>query len=631
MKRALLYIVLTLSLLNCDSIVRCKLIVKAEWEDSLSIIKLYIIPEAKLGSCSDTELYSLETLENLSKFYRTIAVEDTDFTGIKDIEEGYYYFVLFGMDKDCNIRWRGCRKVNIKEECTSGSIPIELSSLSPWIPCNGSCLNGNCIRSFDGSIPDSITTDDLSPYDLVDYEPTDLLQEEQNNYCYDPDNDGYGEGSGCLGRDCDESSPRCNIDCSDRNNNGIPDCKENSWIVDTGASFGNYVTESTLGGFIIVGGTDRFGYGNWDIYLAKVTEQGDIIWERAIGSNSRDYAHSAIETKEGNIVIVGEYQPPNSFIENIFILFLDSNGNIIWQKGITSEYGCQLNSVIETKDNNLLVVGEYSNDIFLAKISKDGQIIWQKIISGEGYIDEGNSLIETEDGGVIIVGTSNSFKLPDETVHYEDIYIVKLDPSYNIEWQKVIGGSIRDEGYFIFKTHDGNYLIGGYTQEEGDWRYENMFIAKIKGDGTVLWQKIIGGEEKEYAISGGEMETQIIIFGTENLYESAYILSIDLYGQRIIWQRIIDSPERGYINWGIVTSDKQPLFVGSKGILIGLLNGKGEIWNCPIVSNSSLNIADITLDVRDVNGNISDIAVVINPLSFNSISINTTKRFICGE
>src|SRR5688572_13509106 len=128
-------------------------------------------------------------------------------------------------------------------------------------------------------------------------------------------------------------------------------------------------------------------------------------------------------------------------------------------------------------------------------------IVWQKCMGGTGY-DYATSIQQTTDGGYIVGGKSASYD-GDVTGHHGtayDYWIVKLDSSGNIQWQKSYGGNGADENYSLQQTTDGGYILaGGSMSDEGDVSGHHggnntydYWIVKIDSMGNLQWQKSIG-------------------------------------------------------------------------------------------------------------------------------------------
>lgn len=171
--------------------------------------------------------------------------------------------------------------------------------------------------------------------------------------------------------------------------------------------------------------------------------------------------------------------------------------------------------ISQTSDGGYIVAGNTSStdgdvsgnnastDYWIVKLSSLGIIEWQKCLGGSAT-DSGHSIEQTNDGGYIVAGFTTSNNGDVSGNHGSvDCWIVKLTAIGNIEWQKSIGGSASDYGYCIQQTSDGGYIVVGYTLSNngdviGNHGSADYWIVKLTFNGTIEWQKCIGGSLNDY-------------------------------------------------------------------------------------------------------------------------------------
>ena len=115
------------------------------------------------------------------------------------------------------------------------------------------------------------------------------------------------------------------------------------------------------------------------------------------------------------------------------------------------------------------------DDIWVLKTNAAGTIQWKKIYGSSSleFIASPGCIINTSDGGYIFIAstTSNDGDVsgfhPGAVVGIPDVWVVKIDNSGNIQWQKCYGGSGRESGYTIQQTTDGGYIIGAQSETDG--------------------------------------------------------------------------------------------------------------------------------------------------------------------
>jgi len=251
------------------------------------------------------------------------------------------------------------------------------------------------------------------------------------------------------------------------------------------------IIQSSDGGYVVVGTTSSFGAGLYDIYVVKLDSNGNVQWSKTIGGSGDDVAISVIESSDKGYVIAGY---SNSFgvtgdkWADAYVVKLDSAGNILWAK--TFGNGLFAASVIESSDGGYVVAGAK----FLMKIDNLGNVLWAKYIGC--LYEAAYSVIQSSDGGYVVVGHTS---LPGSGY---DICVIKLDYAGDILWTKVISGPGIENVMSVIESLNGGYIIVGRTGPtyigggNGD-----IYIAKLGLNGNILWSKTIGGSGDDVGMS----------------------------------------------------------------------------------------------------------------------------------
>ena len=152
--------------------------------------------------------------------------------------------------------------------------------------------------------------------------------------------------------------------------------------------------------------------------------------------------------------------------------------------------------------------------MWILKLDQAGTVSWQKTYGGSGY-EYAYSIQQTSDGGYIVAGDTSSFGAGDD-----DMWILKLDQDGTVSWQKTYGGvSGDDHAHSIQQTTDGGYIVAGYTDVLWGWR-SDMWILKLDQTGNVSWQKTYGGTDFDEAYSIQQTsDGGYIVAGTTNPLE----------------------------------------------------------------------------------------------------------------
>jgi hypothetical protein len=186
---------------------------------------------------------------------------------------------------------------------------------------------------------------------------------------------------------------------------------------------------------------------------------------------------------------------------------LDASGNIQWQKCLGGSETDWAYSIQQTTDGGFVLAGfSFSNDgdvsgnhggfdYWIAKLDAFGNIQWQKCLGGS-YNDLATTIQQTTDGGFVVAGYTQSNDGDVSGNHYDnyvtdDYWIVKLDVSGNIQWQKCLGGSYTDRAYSIQQTADGGFVVAGFSLSyngdvSGDHGQEDYWVVKLGSFNSVI-------------------------------------------------------------------------------------------------------------------------------------------------
>lgn len=242
---------------------------------------------------------------------------------------------------------------------------------------------------------------------------------------------------------------------------------------------GSAVQQTFDGGFIISGETMSYGSGDYDVYVIKTDSLGEAIWTKTYGGQGCDGSQSVRQTSDGGFIIVGDTQSFGKGFHDVFLVKTDARGETMWTKtygGSDFDYG---ESVQQTADKGYIVIGwtksfgSGASDVFLLKLDKNGDTLWTHTYGGPDN-DFGFGVLETKDGGFILVGDTKSY-----SYGWYDVYVIKTDEKGNILWSKNLGGTQPDEGFSMARTGDGGYIIVGNTKSFGAWD-DDVYLIKTE-------------------------------------------------------------------------------------------------------------------------------------------------------
>lgn len=170
------------------------------------------------------------------------------------------------------------------------------------------------------------------------------------------------------------------------------------------------------------------------IALVKISGNGDILSQIFLSDDAFQPAGSLIfrllRTTDGGFVTVG------SIDNTMTILKSDSNWNVAFRRSIGDKNQYVGSRIRQTSDNGFIVTGnEVSNggktypSIFVMKLDSSGEVIWKKAYNGksEKVKPWPNDIIQTADGGYVICAQTNELKQKKASGDRSFVWILKLD------------------------------------------------------------------------------------------------------------------------------------------------------------------------------------------------------------
>lgn len=308
-------------------------------------------------------------------------------------------------------------------------------------------------------------------------------------------------------------------------------------------------------------------------FIKNDPSTGSIVWQESFGGNYWDFGTSFQETEDGGYILGGYSNSSNSGdktessrgADDYWVLKLDSNRKIEWDKTYGGSGVDRLNSIIQTEDGGYLLGGTSEsdisgdktgalsgrNDMWILKINAAGNIEWQKTIGGN-KIDLLQKIIPAVDGGYILAGSSESDISGDKTEANRgfggDFWILKINDSGEIQWQKTIGGDNGDYLFSIHATSDGNYICVGTTSSEISGEKSeptvcnsvDAWVVKIDTSGEIIWQKDLGGNSTEDVKEIRELPGGGFIVGAMSYSDASGHKGEDSRGDRDYWAIELD-------------------------------------------------------------------------------------------
>ncbi len=334
-----------------------------------------------------------------------------------------------------------------------------------------------------------------------------------------------------------------------------------------------------------------------------------IVWQNNLGGSNDDFGKSIFKTDDGGIIIAGKTESNDGNVtgnhggSDCWIIKLDMNYNIEWQKCYGGSDDESAISIVQTSDNGYVFTGvslssdgdlTFNNggaDIWIVKLNPSGDIVWQKSIGGP-LTDIGWHVIETNTGDIVVAGQlGNPINFNDDKA-----LIIKLNSTGVIQWEKYFGGSLWEDAKHIIQTDDGGFAFVGeaYSTDgdlTGNYGSSDCWVVKLNTEGNIMWQKNLGGSSFDYAeciiensdgsyiMTGYTRSNDFNVSGNHGEID-AWIVKLSSTGG-LIWQKCYGGTEYEKAMCIVNKSNSGYIFSGStnsnNGNVSGLL-GSSDFW-----------------------------------------------------
>lgn len=298
----------------------------------------------------------------------------------------------------------------------------------------------------------------------------------------------------------------------------VGDCQIQGWEITFGAEKtdeGRTVIQSIDEGYIVIGVSNSFGEDNdQDIYVVRTDVDGTQIWSNVYDEAYIEDATSAVELADGSVVIAGHIK--ESLIENpdVYLLKISKEGQPIWSKTFETPLVQKALDIQVTSDGGFIIAGSISEteesdiktDAFLMKTDSEGNQEWTKTYGPVMISNDAKSVVVLNDGYAFTGGTENA-----NVAGNKDAYVRKVDLDGNETWIRTISNELNNEAQADFSedivlADDGNLIIVGSIYNAAQAMVEKMSVE----DGSTIWLTTFGGDFVDHLtdaviIPGGDL------------------------------------------------------------------------------------------------------------------------------
>ena len=230
---------------------------------------------------------------------------------------------------------------------------------------------------------------------------------------------------------------------------------------------------------------------------AVQADESDTLWTRTFGGPNADGAYAIESTSDGGFIVAGEKEISYFGPTDVYLLKVDGNGDLAWSRTFGETNANEIGrSVQQTSDGGYIVAGYagvgQDNQVYLLKTDSEGNFQWDASF-GPTPDNRGHCVRQTSDGGYIIAG--QAYVVHGAFGSY-DSYIIKTDAQGGLEWQRFMGGDMNDYALTVCEVLGGGYIAAGRTQSFGVW---DAYLIKLSAVGDSLWARAVGGAAADEA------------------------------------------------------------------------------------------------------------------------------------
>ncbi len=327
--------------------------------------------------------------------------------------------------------------------------------------------------------------------------------------------------------------------------------------------------------FFVLGSTGVLANGEGDVVLWKIDDQGNFLWQRLFGGSGQDLGFDLRQTSDHNLLLFGKTDSWSEGDDDLYLIKVTPDGNLLWAQtygGGRDEIGF---GVRETSDGNLILVGssesygDGSSDVLLLSTTPDGSELWSHTYGWYGT-EVGYGVAVADDGNLFVTGSTDSLDTQTQ------LFVLKTDAQGGEQWIFTYPETECVVGKDIITVKEGGVLIAGGAYESMSDTYD-LCLVRIDEYGNLLWYRSVdfeGGDEIGYAVKQMRSEYVSIGYSASRGSQRMFVVKVDVNGHDV-WKRVYPASYAYGVGYDLIPVRHQGL------VLVGSMTGSGgdrDMW-----------------------------------------------------
>ncbi|GAB3931883.1 T9SS type A sorting domain-containing protein [Larkinella terrae] len=313
------------------------------------------------------------------------------------------------------------------------------------------------------------------------------------------------------------------------------------------------------------------GLGAQDFWVVKVDANGNKLWDKTYGGSGYDILNTIVASPDGGFLLGGssdsnkgdDKSEDDRGYGDFWIVKIDANGTKQWDKTFGGIYPDDIYGIAVLPENKgYLLAGTSQSppnpdrtaplmgegDYWVVRVDLEGNKVWDKSYGGPTF-QSVSGLVPTSDGKFVLFGASYSNAGGDKTENargpypdFGDYWLVKIDADGNKIWDKTLGGDNEDNAVSGVATPDGGMVIAGisrsnqsFEKSANSWGLVDYWVVRVDANGNKVWDKTLGGAEDDYGLSLNKTSDGGFLVGGLSRSNRNAIKSENSRGDRDYW------------------------------------------------------------------------------------------------